>query len=50
MQTEAFTHNGFFSHSAKDKPQARPLAQRLRKGGLRRSSDDCGPLAMKIIL
>ena len=30
----AFTHDVFLSHSAKDKPVARDLAERLREAGL----------------
>ena len=46
MSNAEFTHDVFLSHSAKDKP----LAQRLRKGGPRRSSDAWAPLVMTIIL
>ena len=35
MSTEAFTHDVFLSHSAKDKAVVRPLAERLRKDGLK---------------
>ncbi|MEO6726378.1 MAG: toll/interleukin-1 receptor domain-containing protein [Blastocatellia bacterium] len=32
---ETFTYDVFISHSAKDKPAVRELAERLRKDGLR---------------
>jgi hypothetical protein len=35
MSTETFTHDVFLSHSAKDKALVRPLAERLRKDGLK---------------
>ena len=35
MSTEAFTHDVFLSHSAKDKAVVRAVAERLRKDGLR---------------
>ena len=35
MTTEAFTHDVFLSHSVKDKPVVRPLAERLRRDGLK---------------
>ena len=38
MSTEAFTHDVFLSHSAKDKAVVRPLAERLRAGGRLRNS------------
>ncbi|HWB04842.1 MAG TPA: toll/interleukin-1 receptor domain-containing protein [Verrucomicrobiales bacterium] len=33
--SETFTHDVFLSHSAKDKAVVRPLAERLRKDGLK---------------
>lgn len=33
--TETFTYDVFISHSAKDKPVARELAERLKRDGLR---------------
>ena len=35
MTPEAFTHDVLLSHSAKDKPVVRPLAERLRADGLK---------------
>jgi hypothetical protein len=35
MNTEGFAHDVFLSHSAKDKTVVRPLAERLRKDGLK---------------
>ncbi|MEK7677942.1 MAG: toll/interleukin-1 receptor domain-containing protein [Verrucomicrobiota bacterium] len=35
MSAEAFTHDVFLSHSAKDKAVVRPLAERLRQDGLK---------------
>ncbi len=35
MSNETFTHDVFLSHSAKDKAVVRPLAERLRKDGLK---------------
>src|SRR3989304_5526736 len=35
MGDEAFPHDVFLSHSAKDKAVVRPLAERLRQGGLK---------------
>jgi len=35
MSDADFTHDVFLSHSAKDKAAVRPLAERLRKDGLR---------------
>ncbi len=34
-RTPAFIHDVFLSHSAKDKAVVRPLAERLRKDGLK---------------
>ena len=35
MSTETFPYDVFLSHSAKDKPVVRPLAERLRADGLK---------------
>ena len=35
MSDADFTHDVFLSHSAKDKPVVRPLAERLRQDGLK---------------
>src|SRR5487761_2482542 len=35
MSAEAFTHDVFLNHSAKDKAAVRPLAERLRQDGLK---------------
>ncbi|MBI5385777.1 MAG: toll/interleukin-1 receptor domain-containing protein [Verrucomicrobia bacterium] len=35
MSAEAFTHDVFLCHSAKDKAVVRPLAERLRQDGLK---------------
>ena len=35
-----FKYDVFLSHSAKDKPVVRDLAERLRKDGLKRESDN----------
>ena len=35
MSTETFTHDVFLSHSSKDKAVVRPLAERLRKDGVK---------------
>jgi len=35
LSDEAFTHDVFLSHNAKDKAAVRPLAERLRKDGRR---------------
>ncbi len=40
MSTEAFAYDVFLSHSAKDKAVVRPLAERLRKDGLKVWFDD----------
>ncbi|MGD0946970.1 MAG: toll/interleukin-1 receptor domain-containing protein [Candidatus Binatia bacterium] len=40
MSTEAFTHDVFLSHSAKDKAVVRAIAERLRADGLRVWLDD----------
>ncbi len=43
MSAEAFTHDVFLSHSAKDKAVVRPLAERLRQGGLKVRFDEWTP-------
>ena len=35
MSDATLTHDVFLSHSAKDKAEVRPLAERLRKDGLK---------------
>ncbi len=38
MRAEPFSHDVFLSHSAKDKPVVRDVAERLRKNGLQSAS------------
>jgi hypothetical protein len=42
MSIEAFTHDVFLSHSAKNKEVVRPLAERLRAPTVRVWVDECG--------
>jgi len=41
ISDDAFTHEGFLSHSAKDKAVARAVAERLREDGLTVWFDEC---------
>jgi hypothetical protein len=43
MHDPVFTHDVFFSHSAKDKAVAQPLAERLRRDGLKVWFDEWVP-------